>query len=216
MRITDRIHKIENVKGANCYLVDTAEGLLLVDAGLPGNGDRIIRYIEGMGKRAADLKYIVLTHCDLDHSGSAADLRTRTGARIAIHRGDLAVLSGRQPPRKLRGFLGLIFRLFSKFVRVPPVEPDIVLNDGERIAGFLVIHTPGHTPGSICLVDQENKIVFSGDALLCDKQGKIRMPRPSFALDEQIAVRSAERIKAFDFRILLPGHRKGLVDRGRE
>ncbi|OHB64619.1 MAG: hypothetical protein A2Y76_03130 [Planctomycetes bacterium RBG_13_60_9] len=213
MRIAEKIHRIENVKGAHCYLVDTAEGLLLIDAGLPGNGDRIIQYVEGIGRRPDALKYIVLTHSDLDHSGSAADVRLRTGAKIAIHRDDVDVLAGRKPPRKLRGFLGLIFRLFSTFMKVSPVEPDIVLNDGDRIACLLVIHTPGHTPGSICLVDQENKIVFSGDAMLCDEEGKIIMHRPSFTLDERQAVQSAERIKVLGFRMLLPGHHAMWIDR---
>ncbi|OHB64621.1 MAG: hypothetical protein A2Y76_03155 [Planctomycetes bacterium RBG_13_60_9] len=213
MRIAEKIHQIEKSKGGNCYLVETAEGLALVDTGLPGNSDAILRRIEEIGRRREELKYIALTHADLDHFGSAADVRAATGAKIAIHHDDVGELTGRTPRRKLRGFVGLFFSVAARFFKIEPVEPDIILKDGDRIGGLLVIHTPGHTPGSISLFHEESGALFSGDALLCKLNGKFRLPREGIALDPDQARRSAEQIKAHGFKILLPGHGRPRIER---
>lgn len=208
MKFSDKIYQIENIRGANSYLVEAAEGLMLVDAGILGNSDKIIRFIEARGKKPEDLKYIVLTHSDIDHTGSADGLKAKTGAKIAIHQADADVLAGRKAPKKIKGFLGVIYKVFAKFMQLMPVEPDILLKDGDVIGGLTVIHTPGHTLGSISLFDRKNGILFSGDALLCDKSGNIIPPRPAFSLDIRQANQSAEKLRALNFKILLPGHGK--------
>ena len=75
MEIISGIHKIEGVRGANCYLVITETGMLVIDTGMPGNGNRIKNYIKELGKKPSDINYVVLTHADIDHVGSAAELR---------------------------------------------------------------------------------------------------------------------------------------------
>src|SRR5450759_5555238 len=100
MEVADGIFKIDGVRIANVYLVATEDGLLLVDTGMPGNARRILSFIEGMGRKPSDLRDIVLTHCDIDHIGSAAELKRLTGARVAIHELDAPVLSGQQRPQK--------------------------------------------------------------------------------------------------------------------
>ncbi len=206
MKITDKIYQIENIKGANSYLVDANLGLVLIDAGMPGSSSKIINFIRKNGLRPEDLKYIVLTHSDIDHVGGVADLKMKTGAAIAIHQNDAGVLAGKKSPKKARGWLGFIFKVMAKFIKFTPVEPDILLKDGDTIDDFLVIYTPGHTPGSISLFDRKNGILFSGDALLCDRDGNIIPPRPALALDISQANQSAGTLRALDFKILLPGH----------
>lgn len=214
MKITEKIHKVDKIIGANSYLVESGKELILIDTGMPGNGDKIIHYIEEIGKKPEDLKYIILTHPDIDHSGSVADLRAKTGAKIAIHRDDADVLAGRMSSRKFKGFLGLVFRFFSKFMKFRPVEPDILLEDSGLIGGFEIVHTPGHTPGSISLFDRKKGILFSGDALICDKSGKIRLPVRALATDFEQAVGSSRKIQALNFKILLPGHGKPWIKHG--
>ena len=77
--------------------------------------------------------------------------------------------------KTIKGLLGLLFKLMSPLMRFHPVEPDIILKDNMDIAGFKVIHTPGHTNGSICLY-QPGKIIFVGDALRSDSNGNPRPP----------------------------------------
>ena len=200
VQITDGVLRV-SARIANVYLVVADDGLLLVDTGMPGNARRILRFIERMGRRPSELHDIVITHCDIDHVGSAAELKRLTGARVAIHELDASVLSGEQRPQKGGLWMVAIYRL----LRFRPVAADVRLRDGDTIGGLHVMHVPGHTAGSIALV-REDGVVFSGDALLSDKNGNVLPPDPRLALDPGQASASAEMIRARCSRLLLPGH----------
>ena len=201
MQLADGVYKVDGLRAANAYLVAVDDGLLLVDTGMPGNAKRIVAFIESTGHHAADLRYIVLTHCDVDHIGSVARLKELTGAKVAIHELDGPVLAGRQ--RSQKG--GPLMAVFGRLFRIRHVVPDLLLKDGDVIGGLTVIHVPGHTAGSIVLV-REDGVVFSGDALLSDNDGQVRPPRPRLALDPAQAQVSAERIKALPIKLLCTGH----------
>jgi hydroxyacylglutathione hydrolase len=160
-----------------------------------------VAFIESVGRRATDLRYIVLTHCDIDHIGSVAALKQLTGAKVAIHELDGPVLAGEQRPQKG----GPVMAAFSRLLRPQPVVPDLLLKDGDTIGGLHRMHVPGHTAGSIVL-RRGDGVVFSGDALLGDRHGQVRPPAPRLALDRVQALASAERIKALPMKLLCPGH----------
>lgn len=200
MELVDGIFKVDGVRVGNAYLVETDDGLLLVDTGIPGSAGRICRFIESMGRHPSELRDIVLTHFDMDHVGSAAALKAHTGARVAIHELDAPVLTGGQRPQKR---MLLVVALYSLLVR--PVTPDRLLRDGDTIGGLEVVHIPGHTAGSIALV-RDDDVVFTGDALLSDKHGNVIPPDPRLAQDPAQVSISAERIKALHPRLLLTGH----------
>jgi glyoxylase-like metal-dependent hydrolase (beta-lactamase superfamily II) len=201
MLLADGVYKVDGPRAANVYLVEVDDGLLLVDSGMPRNAKRIVAFIESTGHHAADLRYIVLTHCDIDHIGSAARLKELTGARVAIHQLDGPVLAGQQ--RAQKG--GALMAVFGRLFRIRHVVPDLLLKDGDVVGGLTVIHVPGHTAGSIVLV-RDDGVVFSGDALLSDNDGQVRPPRPRLALDPAQAQVSAERIKALPIKLLCTGH----------
>jgi glyoxylase-like metal-dependent hydrolase (beta-lactamase superfamily II) len=201
MRLAEGVYKVDGVRAANVYLVAIDDGLLLVDTGMPGNAKRIVAFTESIGRQAADLRYIVLTHCDIDHTGSVARLKELTGAKVAIHELDGPILAGEQRPQKG----GPAMVAFSRLLRPRPVAPDLLLKDGDTIGGLRVVHVPGHTAGSLVLC-REDGVVFSGDALLGDKHGQVRWPNPRLALDRVQAQASAERIKALPIKLLCPGH----------
>ena len=131
MKMADGVFKVDGVRVANVYLVVTQDGLLLVDTGMPGNARRILRFIEGLGRQPRDLRDIVLTHCDIDHVGNVAELKRRTGARVAILELDVAVLSGEQRPQKG----GLAMVALYRLLRFRPIAPDLRLRDGDTIGG---------------------------------------------------------------------------------
>ena len=189
------------VRVANVYLVVTQDGLLLVDTGMPGHARRILRFIEGLGRQPRDLRDIVLTHCDIDHVGSVAELKRRTGARVAIHELDVAVLSAEQRPQKG----GLAMVALYRLLRFRPIAPDLRLRDGDTIGGLQVMHVAGHTAGSIALLRNDG-VVFSGDALLSDTHGNVLPPDPRLALDPAQALLSAGMIRARRAGLLLAGH----------
>ena len=112
MRLADGIYKVDGVRVANVYLVVTEDGLLLVDSGMPGNAKRILAFTKNLGYQPRDLRFIVLTHCDIDHVGSVAKLKELTGAQVAVHELDAPVLSGEQKPQKGGLAMVVLYRLF--------------------------------------------------------------------------------------------------------
>ena len=203
MEIVPGIHQVDGVNG-NCFIIVRDE-LTLIDTGMPKNSAKIVKYIQDILKRKpSEIKTIVLTHFHVDHVGDAFDLKKRSGAKVAIHEADADYVAGRKTQPVPRGGMGMIFKvLMPLFFRSKPVEPDIKLCDHDTIAGLTTIHTPGHTPGSICLFDPASKILFAGDLLIFDGI-KIKMgPLP---LDTRVIQQSINKIAAIDFDIMLSGH----------
>jgi glyoxylase-like metal-dependent hydrolase (beta-lactamase superfamily II) len=157
MEIARGIHGIEGVRGADSYLVSSSAGSALVDTGMPGNEKRIIEYISGAGIEPKRLDYIILTHPDMDHSGSVAELKGLTDAKVAIHEVDAPRLAGEMRLKEVKGVMGVLFGVMSPFIRFTPVKPDVLLKDSERIFDCMVIHSPGHTDGSISLYREKRQ-----------------------------------------------------------
>jgi hydroxyacylglutathione hydrolase len=152
---------------ANCYVVgdeETGEGMV-IDPG--GNAEEIRRAIDDSG---LDIKIIVLTHGHSDHIAALRDVQDRTGAEVAIHNEDADFLEG----------YGSVSSQFGISYRTPH-PPDRLLREGDNIdignMEFTIIHTPGHTPGSICLLTEDK--VFTGDTLFRRGIGTTLMPGSS-------------------------------------
>jgi glyoxylase-like metal-dependent hydrolase (beta-lactamase superfamily II) len=205
MEIARGIHRIEGVHGANSYLVFTDTGSAIVDTGMPGNENRILEYIRGAGIEPKRLGYIVLTHPDIDHSGSVAKLKGLTDAKVAIHEADAPRLAGEKRLKEVKGATGVLFAAMSPFIRFTPVEPDVLLRDSDRILDCTVIHTPGHTDGSISLY-REKEAIFVGDALRTDSRGMPRLPSGSMTANMEQAKESVRKISTYQYAALLPGH----------
>jgi glyoxylase-like metal-dependent hydrolase (beta-lactamase superfamily II) len=150
---------------ANIYII-TAPRVVIVDTGAPESTTRILAELRRLGYQPQDVAAIVLTHAHSDHAGSALALRAATGAPVAVHTADVAMLqqgdNGAFVPTDLEA------KLIQRFIehRFPPLEPDIVFDHERRlddlgIAGRL-LHTPGHTPGSVSL------LLDGGDAIAGD------------------------------------------------
>jgi glyoxylase-like metal-dependent hydrolase (beta-lactamase superfamily II) len=204
MEIVPGIYQIDGVNG-NCYII-VRDGLILIDTGLPRNSKKILGYIQDTLKRKpSEISTIILTHYHIDHTGNVFDLKKLSGAKVAVHEADADFVSGRKPHPAPKGGRGLLYRLLGMFFRSTFVEPDIRLRNGDTIAGLTCIHTPGHTPGSICLLDPVSKVLFAGDILRFDGV-KIAGPPPQFTFDMGEAQRSIIMIGTLDFDILLSGH----------
>ena len=206
MEIVSGVHQVDDVRGANCYLVITETQMLVIDTGMPGNGNKIVSYVKSMAKNPSDINYIVLTHADIDPIGSAAELKKMTGATLAIHADDAPILSGKSRFKSIKGPIGLLFKLITPLIRFQSVDPDIFLKDNISIDGFKVIHTPGHTNGSVCLY-QQGKMIFVGDALRSDSKGNPKPPSKNFSANPLQTKASLVAISELEFDILLTGHR---------
>ena len=204
MEIIPGVHKIDGVAGANCYLVTSGQEMVLIDAGMRGSSRKVAKYLTKMGKNLADIKYIFITHADIDHVGGAAEMKKSTGAKIVIHAGDAGVLAGTDKGRNLKGIMGLL-KLLSPIMHAAPVQADIVLKENTEIAGYKIISTPGHSDGSISIYIP-GKVIFVGDALRADQSGNPKRPSKMLAADMVQAKESVQLIAGLDFDALLVGH----------
>jgi len=210
VEVLSGIHRVDGVN-ANTYIVDYVDGeKILIDTGMPRSIQKIEHYLSQIGLKPSDLKLAVLTHCHIDHVGCAAELGRRFGIKTLIGEEDSHYVTGerRLPPPK--GLAGVGFRLFGAFLSFEPFKPHATLRDGESVGRLRIIHTPGHTPGSICVFDAETATLFSGDALLSSK-GELKPPSPSFSLNHREAIHSLEKIMDLEVENLCPGHGEPLL-----
>ena len=203
MKITEGIYLVPEMGMSNAYLVEDGDKLLVIDTGMPGHAQKIISYVKSLGKDPRSVETIVLTHPDLDHSGSTAQLKQLTGAKVAIHEADAPRLAGEKPWREAKGAAGLVIRVLGLFMKLQSVPPDIFLKGGENLGPLTVLETPGHTGGSISLY-KAGTALFSGDALLTN--GKRLFQKPSRMISDEQAKESIRRMATLDFEYLMPGH----------
>lgn len=193
----DKINNVYCIEGimadSNSYLIDNTGSdseynYILVDAGTGQSNSNLFSKIKEIGIEPTDIDLIVNTHCHYDHVGGNDFF---PDAKIAIHKVD--AISLRDPESELT-----VSSLFGSIVRRHDV--DIELEEGDKIANFEVLNTPGHTKGGICLYDGE--ILISGDTIFSNG-GVGRMDIGGNPLDMK---ESLMRLKELDVEYLLPGH----------
>jgi hydroxyacylglutathione hydrolase len=205
LEIVPDIHKIDGTIGVNCYLIKTEKGYLIIDTGLPGQENKVINYLRKQKIQLSAVTHIVLTHADLDHVGCAKALRAVTGAKIALHPDDIPVLIGKQSFKTINNIFSHITHWLFSLLSYQPVEPDMLLENGANLDGWQILHTPGHTHGSICLY-LPGKCLVAGDALRTSWQANPRPISHRICVDPAQARQSLLRIRNLDYEILLPGH----------
>ncbi len=178
---------------ANCYVItdDTSKTAAVIDPGVPSDelNDALLGY---------NLKYILLTHGHFDHIFGCKSLKEiYPEAEICIHSDDEICLNNNE------------MNLAGDFELTPGVEADIVLSNGDVLkfadTTYKVLNTPGHSPGSVCYVDDENKVIFSGDTLFCLTVGRTDFIRGSF--DDMME--SVKKLAEFDDEYTVyPGHNR--------
>ncbi len=200
------VHQVDGVT-ANSFVVVEGDGsLILIDTGMSKDGKKILDYVQTtMSKKASDVKMIVLTHSHVDHVRGAFEIKRATGAKVAIHDEDADYLSQRKKVPVPKGGMGAVFKIIGPFFTFTPLEADQRLHENDKIGSLMVIHTPGHTPGSISLYSQDKKLIFVGDTIRYQK-GEIEGPPKQFTPDMEQAMKSVQKISNFDFEILLSGH----------
>lgn len=192
------------LRASNAYLVADGE-LTLIDAGTPWDADRVRALLARGGFAPADVDRVLLTHFDLDHVGSLADLGLDLDAPVYAADPDAAFLAGeREPP--LDNEKGALQRAVD-FLLSRPENPLRRVEDGDRIGEFVAHRTPGHTPGHVAYHHEPYDVLFAGD-LVRSAAGRLVAPPAFIAYDADenaASVRSlAERFPDVD--AVAPGH----------
>lgn len=209
MEVVPGIHRVEGTWGGNVYLLAGADSLTQVDAALPFNAGRIRRYIRSMGRTVSEVRQLVLTHSHPDHTGSIRSLFGDSGVPTLVHEADTR---GSGSGRWLY-YRGQLLSLPGKLPLFSRTHADGLLADGAmlpHLRGVRVLHTPGHTPGSVCLLDEERGVLIAGDMLISDGKSFHR-PAQFPGTDFRAYRRSIERIASLDFDTVCPGHGKPVV-----
>jgi hydroxyacylglutathione hydrolase len=170
---------------ANAFVI-RGKRPVLVDTGYPGSAPAIIDKLTQNGVDPGWLSLILITHGHSDHFGSAAEIKKQTGAPIAVHKLDAeALIKGQDPSLKPTGFIGRMFLPLLERrgpATAPPLKPDIIIKDDLDLSKFgvdgKVIHTPGHTPGSLSVILPNGEFIV-GDLIM---RGMLRFWQPNYPL----------------------------------
>jgi glyoxylase-like metal-dependent hydrolase (beta-lactamase superfamily II) len=189
------------------YLWERSDGLTVVDTSIAGSASAIVAAIEGIGRQPERVTEIVLTHCHDDHRGSAAELASLTGAPVIAHSIEAPYIRGEQPQLApvLLDFERPIFEaVVPRVPAAPPVAVDREVEDGDTITGGgVIVHVPGHTPGSIALHLPGLGVLFTGDTI-AEHAGTVMLG--VFNIDRAEAIRSLHKQAALDCEVAGFGH----------
>ncbi|HUM49735.1 MAG TPA: MBL fold metallo-hydrolase [Anaerolineaceae bacterium] len=190
------------------FLIEGDAGLVLVDCGSPHQEKKVFTTMDALGRH--DLKLIWITHAHYDHYGSASALHAKTGAPVGVHPADAETLrAGRSDLGVTRG-IGHLFPLglgiVNFFVPLPPVNPEVLLEDGASFTDYgiaaQVFHTPGHTPGHSSLWLEDGTLII-GD--LIGQDSRVRK-QTLLATDWQALEESFARMQALKPSRVYSGH----------
>ena len=177
------------------YLLNLGE-LVLIDTGAGWSVDKIINNINRLGLNSKNLKKVILTHCHIDHIGGVPDIKKRFGPKLYIHKLDA-------PPLETGDQVLTAATWYQTTFPPTPVDvkfnlPEEVLTIGEQ--KIVCLHTPGHTPGSICIyLDKEGKRILFGQ----DLHGPLLS---EFGSNLEDYGRSTKKLIDLDSDILCEGH----------
>jgi hydroxyacylglutathione hydrolase len=192
----------------NCYLVKTGSGFVLIDTGGSNKRTQLENELTSAGCKPGNLDLIVLTHGDFDHTGNAAYLRDKFGAKIAMHQDDAGMAEhGDMFWNRSSG--GALFRvvapiLFS-FRKSNRFTPDLYVEDGTDLSGYgfdaQVLQLSGHSKGSIGI------LTAGGDLFCGDLLENLKEPATNSLMDDLVACEaSIERLRGLEISTIFPGH----------
>ncbi len=201
---------------SNSYLIPAAEGVILIDAGLYGMAGRVIRALAAHGLPPDAIRLIVVTHVHLDHVGALRAIEERCGAPVMVHQAeaDLLRLGKVVVPHGTTRYGKIATTVLAGLARLTrlrfgPYRAEHVVGGGESLADFglaaTIIHTPGHTDGSITVLC-DNGDAFVGDLAANHYPFGLGPIYPPFGDDGEAIYTSWQRLLAAGAIRLYPGH----------
>jgi glyoxylase-like metal-dependent hydrolase (beta-lactamase superfamily II) len=188
----------------NVYLV----GDVLIDAGRRWDRRRILKQTEGR-----KLSLLALTHVHPDHQGAAKTICEERGIPLACHEADVDAMEGR---RDVAASASLVAKLFARLWQGPPHEVSQAFKEGDEIAGFRVVHAPGHAPGEVIFFRDSDRVAICGDVIrnitYVALRTKLTEPPDDLTPDPVENRRSIGKLAALNPSVILPGHGPAVTD----
>ena len=209
IKIMSGVHQIQAI-GARVTVLSDGGNALLVDAGSIGSRGPITSGLEALCIPLERVGLVVLTHSHPDHTGGLSKLVLAMPAKVAAHRLEAGIVAGEEPAPSpfSNDLIAKLTRPVIGPLRGAPVGVDYALEDGDRLPFGLevrVVHTPGHTSGSICLYVPSKKLVIVGDALEY-RRGRLGPPAPSVTQDTDRAMESLKCLLPLDIETICFSH----------
>lgn len=178
---------------ANCYIAVTAPGqCIAIDVG--GSPRMVIEYLK---MNRLKLSKILLTHGHFDHIAGVEEVRQATGAEVFVHETDSPMLES--SALSLHSTISIM--PFKPVMKYEIIRDNCIINDGD--CSFRVLHTPGHSHGSVCYICEKERVIFSGDTLFCCSIGRTDFPGG----DAHYMMQSLQQLYALDGNYkVYPGH----------
>ena len=197
MKITETVYALDSTKGSFAYIILGRE-IILIDTCFPGRGKAILKELETISIKPGDIRYILITHNDVDHIGNLAFLQRETGAQVWASKVDIPYITGELKRPGIKKFISSIMK-----IEIP--KNINAFNENQRFEDMLIIDTPGHTPGHVCFIYKD--ILFAGD-LVVGFEGKLK-PSPDFMTwDKHVLMESIKKVAGYSFKWVCPAHGK--------
>ncbi|HET7574029.1 MAG TPA: MBL fold metallo-hydrolase [Solirubrobacterales bacterium] len=188
----------------NVYLAED----VLIDAGRTWDRRRILAQLEGV-----EISLLALTHVHPDHQGSAKAVCEAKGVPLACHADDVDAMEGRRP---VGATSHPVARTYARLWQGPPHPVDRVLHEGEEVAGFRVVHAPGHAPGEVIFFRDSDRVAICGDVIrnisYLTLRARLAEPPDDLTPDPPENRRSIHRLAELNPSLILPGHGPAVTD----
>lgn len=209
LKIAEGVYQLQAV-GARVTVIETEDGVVMVDAGSRGSLRRVSSGLDAIGRSMDDLRLVAITHGHPDHVGGLDKIVEASSARVAAHRDDAGVIDGTGPmvsPYR-SGFLANVTRPFITPFYGAPVVVDYLVEDGDTLPAvpeMRVVHVPGHTAGSMCIYLPSRKLIMVGDAMQ-NRFNRLTGPAAAVTKDLPQAMESLKKLLLLDIDVICFGH----------
>jgi hydroxyacylglutathione hydrolase len=181
---------------------------VLIDAGRRWDSRRIAKQTEGL-----PLSLLALTHVHPDHQGCAKEICQARGIPLACHEDDVDAMEGR---RAVAATAAPLAKFFGRLWQGPPHEVGRVLREGDEVAGFRVVHAPGHAPGEVIFFREHDRVAICGDVIrnitYVSLRAKLAEPPGDLTPDPAENRNSIRKLAALEPALILPGHGPEVTD----